>query len=211
MQLIPQAKKDVSQIFNNLLRRQIGTRWPTVEYLTSKPEVLFTALKGLVSCRRRNSVGYFSCSHLFFFFFFNLQLWEPRRGVEHWDDTSGDAASWSSCKDTTLFRSLLHLSRPHWKDDVWRFMWRLCQFQRDSHEAQGHGSWIPGKELRQGKSVEMVEEKKGRWKLTLLSLYAAVLYHVQRSSAVTKLCHKATVPQAARRDTFRSNKLQRHD
>ncbi|UZJ52661.1 hypothetical protein CBS101457_001981 [Exobasidium rhododendri] len=41
-----EAKKDVSQIFNNLLRRQIGTRWPTVEYLTSKPEVLFVALKG---------------------------------------------------------------------------------------------------------------------------------------------------------------------
>jgi calcium binding protein 39 len=41
-----QAKKDVSQIFNNLLRRQIGARWPTVEYLATKPEVLFTALKG---------------------------------------------------------------------------------------------------------------------------------------------------------------------
>ncbi|EPQ27412.1 uncharacterized protein PFL1_04950 [Pseudozyma flocculosa PF-1] len=41
-----EAKKDVSQIFNNLLRRQIGTRWPTVEYLSTKPEVLFTALRG---------------------------------------------------------------------------------------------------------------------------------------------------------------------
>lgn len=41
-----EAKKDVSQIFNNLLRRQIGTRWPTVEYLTTKPDVIFTALKG---------------------------------------------------------------------------------------------------------------------------------------------------------------------
>ncbi|CAO1612812.1 unnamed protein product [Parajaminaea phylloscopi] len=41
-----EARKDASQIFNNLLRRQIGTRWPTVEYLTTKPEVLFTALKG---------------------------------------------------------------------------------------------------------------------------------------------------------------------
>ncbi|PWN50429.1 Mo25-like protein [Violaceomyces palustris] len=41
-----EAKKDVSQIFNNLLRRQIGTRWPTVEYLTTKPEVLFNALRG---------------------------------------------------------------------------------------------------------------------------------------------------------------------
>lgn len=46
--LYKQARKDVSQIFNHLLRRQIGTRWPTVEYLTSKEETLFAALKGLV-------------------------------------------------------------------------------------------------------------------------------------------------------------------
>lgn len=41
-----EAKKDVSQMFNNLLRRQIGTRWPTVEYLSTKPEVIFSTLKG---------------------------------------------------------------------------------------------------------------------------------------------------------------------
>ena len=41
-----EARKDVVQIFNNLLRRQIGTRWPTVEYLTSKPEILFATLSG---------------------------------------------------------------------------------------------------------------------------------------------------------------------
>lgn len=41
-----EARKDVSQIFNNLLRRQIGSRWPTVEYLSSKPEVIFAALDG---------------------------------------------------------------------------------------------------------------------------------------------------------------------
>lgn len=46
-----EAKKDVSQIFNNLLRRQIGVRWPTVEHLAAKPDVLFTALKGLVARR----------------------------------------------------------------------------------------------------------------------------------------------------------------
>ncbi|KAH9042591.1 mo25 protein [Lactarius pseudohatsudake] len=33
-------------IFNNLLRRQIGTRWPTVEYISGKREVLFAALAG---------------------------------------------------------------------------------------------------------------------------------------------------------------------
>ncbi|GLB40983.1 putative mo25 protein [Lyophyllum shimeji] len=41
-----EARKDVVQIFNNLLRRQIGTRWPTVEYLSAKHEVIFAALAG---------------------------------------------------------------------------------------------------------------------------------------------------------------------
>jgi len=41
-----EAKKDVSQVFNNMLRRQIGTRWPTVEYLCTREEILFTLLKG---------------------------------------------------------------------------------------------------------------------------------------------------------------------
>ncbi|CAB1458599.1 unnamed protein product [Pleuronectes platessa] len=41
-----ERKKDVCQIFNNILRRQIGTRSPTVEYLCSHQEVLFTLLKG---------------------------------------------------------------------------------------------------------------------------------------------------------------------
>ncbi|KAI0291978.1 armadillo-type protein [Russula brevipes] len=41
-----EARKDVVQIFNNLLRRQIGTRWPTVEYISGKREVLFAALVG---------------------------------------------------------------------------------------------------------------------------------------------------------------------
>lgn len=34
------------QIFNNLLRRQIGSRWPTVEYLSGKPEIIFATLAG---------------------------------------------------------------------------------------------------------------------------------------------------------------------
>ena len=41
-----EARKDVVQIFNNLLRRQIGSRWPTVEYLSGKPDVIFAALAG---------------------------------------------------------------------------------------------------------------------------------------------------------------------
>ncbi|KAG9291039.1 hypothetical protein G9A89_012911 [Geosiphon pyriformis] len=41
-----EAKKDVSQIFNNLLRRQIGALTPTVDYLRNRGEILFTLLKG---------------------------------------------------------------------------------------------------------------------------------------------------------------------
>ncbi|KAG5645366.1 hypothetical protein DXG03_006319 [Asterophora parasitica] len=41
-----EARKDVVQIFNNLLRRQIGSRWPTVEYLSAKHEVIFATLGG---------------------------------------------------------------------------------------------------------------------------------------------------------------------
>uniref|UniRef100_A0A8C5HUZ3 Calcium binding protein 39-like protein n=2 Tax=Gouania willdenowi TaxID=441366 RepID=A0A8C5HUZ3_GOUWI len=41
-----EGKKDVCQIFNNILRRQIGTRSPTVEYFCSHQDVLFILLKG---------------------------------------------------------------------------------------------------------------------------------------------------------------------
>lgn len=43
-----QAKKDVAQIFNNILRRQIGTRSPTVEYVCTKNEILVMLVKGWV-------------------------------------------------------------------------------------------------------------------------------------------------------------------
>ncbi|KAE8627111.1 hypothetical protein XENTR_v10006878 [Xenopus tropicalis] len=44
-----EGKKDVSQIFNNILRRQIGTRSPTVEYISSHQHILFILLKGYES------------------------------------------------------------------------------------------------------------------------------------------------------------------
>ncbi|EDW34778.1 GL12722 [Drosophila persimilis] len=41
-----EGKKHVALIFNNVLRRQIGTRSPTVEYICTKPEILFTLMGG---------------------------------------------------------------------------------------------------------------------------------------------------------------------
>ncbi|CAO2591176.1 Calcium-binding protein 39-like [Lemmus lemmus] len=47
LQLIDfEGKKDVTQIFNNILRRQIGARSPTVEYISSHPHILSMLLKG---------------------------------------------------------------------------------------------------------------------------------------------------------------------
>ncbi|XP_046854129.1 calcium-binding protein 39-like [Xenia sp. Carnegie-2017] len=41
-----EAKKDVAQIFNNILRRQIGVRSPTVEYIHSNVNILCILVKG---------------------------------------------------------------------------------------------------------------------------------------------------------------------
>jgi calcium binding protein 39 len=41
-----ESRKDVVQIFNQLLRRQIGQRWPTVDHIAGKPEIVFSAFKG---------------------------------------------------------------------------------------------------------------------------------------------------------------------
>uniref|UniRef100_A0A672K9B5 Calcium-binding protein 39-like n=1 Tax=Sinocyclocheilus grahami TaxID=75366 RepID=A0A672K9B5_SINGR len=50
LQLIDfEGKKDVAQIFNNILRRQIGTRTPTVEYLCTQQNILIMLLKGYES------------------------------------------------------------------------------------------------------------------------------------------------------------------
>ncbi|XP_076435612.1 protein Mo25-like [Babylonia areolata] len=41
-----EGRKDVVVVFNNLMRRQIGTRSPTVEYICTKPEILQELVKG---------------------------------------------------------------------------------------------------------------------------------------------------------------------
>ncbi|XP_072034243.1 LOW QUALITY PROTEIN: calcium-binding protein 39-like [Amphiura filiformis] len=44
-----EAKKDVALIYNNLLRRQIGTLATTVDYIVNKENILFTLVKGYES------------------------------------------------------------------------------------------------------------------------------------------------------------------
>ncbi|KAK2463948.1 hypothetical protein APHAL10511_003999 [Amanita phalloides] len=44
-----EARKDVVQIFNSLLRRQIGSRSPTVEYLATRHDIIFVTMAGYES------------------------------------------------------------------------------------------------------------------------------------------------------------------
>jgi len=41
-----EGKKDVAQIFNNVLRRQFGTRFPTVDHIMQKRQILATLIRG---------------------------------------------------------------------------------------------------------------------------------------------------------------------
>ncbi|KAG0146293.1 hypothetical protein CROQUDRAFT_657617 [Cronartium quercuum f. sp. fusiforme G11] len=41
-----ESRKDVVNIFNLILRRQIGNRWPTVDYLANREQIIWIALKG---------------------------------------------------------------------------------------------------------------------------------------------------------------------
>ena len=45
-----EGKKDAVQVFNNLLRRQIGTRTPTVEYICTKVRYFFAFTKYKKKC-----------------------------------------------------------------------------------------------------------------------------------------------------------------
>jgi len=44
-----EAKKDFTTVFNNLLRRQVAGRYPTVEYIVRNPEILDNLVKGYES------------------------------------------------------------------------------------------------------------------------------------------------------------------
>ncbi|XP_077063924.1 calcium-binding protein 39 [Siphateles boraxobius] len=89
LQLIDfEGKKDVAQIFNNILRRQIGTRTPTVEYLCTQQNILFMLLKGYESpdialncgimlreCIRHEPLGKITlCSEQFYDFFRYVEM-----------------------------------------------------------------------------------------------------------------------------------------
>ena len=60
-----EGRKDVVQIFNNMLRRQIGARAPTVEHICVKQEILTELMNGYNSFLAHLAKGHVSfCHHL---------------------------------------------------------------------------------------------------------------------------------------------------
>ena len=63
--IFSQGRKDVVQIFNNMLRRQIGARAPTVEHICVKQEILTELMNGYNSFLAHLAKGHVSfCHHL---------------------------------------------------------------------------------------------------------------------------------------------------
>jgi len=79
-----EAKKDVAQIFNSLLRRQIGSRSPTVEYICAREDIPVTLVRGyenpdialncgmiLRECLRHDELAKILLCHEIMYNFFN--------------------------------------------------------------------------------------------------------------------------------------------
>ncbi|XP_023700117.1 calcium-binding protein 39-like [Paramormyrops kingsleyae] len=52
-----EGKKDTVQLFNGAVRRQIGARSPTVEYISAHPQIVFMLLRGYESAEAAQSCG----------------------------------------------------------------------------------------------------------------------------------------------------------
>jgi len=48
-----ESKKDIVQIFNKLLRREISMRYPTVEHICTQPEILSTLVRGYEDSKKQ--------------------------------------------------------------------------------------------------------------------------------------------------------------
>ncbi|RXM90702.1 Calcium-binding protein 39 [Acipenser ruthenus] len=129
------GKKDVVQIFSNILRRQIGTRTPTVEYISSHTQILFMLLKGYESPEVALNCGMMlrECLRhepLARTILFSEQLYNFFRYVElSTFDIASDA--FASFKVFTEYEKLLHSENYVTKRQSLKRV-AGCRFERDS-------------------------------------------------------------------------------
>lgn len=107
-----QGKKDVCQIFNNILRRQIGTRSPTVEYFCSHQEVLFILLKGWVTHTAHTAHSVMAANQAPQILSVCLKVWDTPGSVELRDHAEGVHPPRAARQDSSplgSFQQLLQL------------------------------------------------------------------------------------------------------
>ena len=94
-----EGKKDAVQVFNNLLRRQIGTRTPTVEYICTKVRNFFAFTK----CKKRCKLMTRIKLQFWHFFMFSAR---DCIYIMSWVRTSGNSSKlWSYAQRMRKVRS----------------------------------------------------------------------------------------------------------
>lgn len=168
-----EARKDVAQIFNNLLRRQIGSRWPTVEYLASGGsgrEVVFATLRGYEDEDVALNTGMILKEMVRHEALCEILLYSDEY-VRRYRCFFPPRANRQINYFKTVFVPALR--RRH---QIWRIVRCIRQFQRDSHQTQANGCGISREKLR------------------------PLLCHVWHTDSVHKLRHQEAIVEAAGRD-----------
>lgn len=138
-----EARKDVVQIFNNLLRRQIGSRWPTVDHIAGRPDIIFAALAGYENEEVSLNTGMILKEMLRHEQLCNILLYSDQYVVY---------VLLSSSRKGYL-EQILQISPLYRNDDIWHLLWCVCESEGDPHETQVNGSRVPWQELWPRKSV----------------------------------------------------------
>ena len=166
-----EARKDVVQIFNNLLRRQIGARWPTVEYISGKREVLFAAHAGYENEDIALNTGMILREMLRHEPLCKILLYSEQYGFILLPRARRQAV------DVYVSSQVLQLRALYRVDNIRHFNGRVHEPQRNSHAAQTDGLRISRQELR------------------------PILQFIHDAHQVAQLRDEAAVAQAAWRDT----------
>ena len=120
-----EGKKDAVQIFNSILRRQIGTRTPTVEYICTKPDIIFTLCRGW-DLHLLNTFSH--CVLLNENQFGKFQVRAARNCSKLWYNVTRMYSLRSFDKDFVVLRQLLRLFQICRGVDVWHCFRCFCYF-----------------------------------------------------------------------------------
>jgi len=124
-------------MFNNLLRRQIGSRWPTVDHIAGRSDIIFAALAGYENEEVALNTGMILREMLRHEQLCSILLHSDQYVIYV-------IVSWPSKKYPV---QVLQISSLYRNDDIWHFLWCVCESQGDSYQTQVNGSRISWQKL----------------------------------------------------------------